>query len=311
MATRTPLYVNSDNDLQEMTSTMINEIIAQVSYQYSQNPSVTLSRVASGGSLGTINDTRLQAGASSTRADRFPTESETAEPSTVTVGNAKITQTVASPTQPADTNSKAFPIYYTSGGDIQSMTYDDMNDTFIHPAIDNLVSGSTGTAQGGTYTISTSTSLSGATLVSSSNVFADTRANTGAYTAGGIAETLDQPTTVTNYYLHQIDGAVQSYTAPAYIRSDNDIQTFTTSNFDTLLQDFVRYEAASSASTYRIRYSYSTGTNRGSGMVDTKLNGSGNRQTRFVNANDYRAQEFPNGSPATIATHNLKIGKSS
>ena len=30
-------------------------------------------------------------------------------------------------------------------------------------------------------------------------------------------------------------------------------------------------------------------------MVDTRLNGSGNYQTRFVNADDYRAQEFPNG----------------
>ena len=46
-------------------------------------------------------------------------------------------------------------------------------------------------------------------------------------------------------------------------------------------------------------------------MTDTRLNGSGNRQTRFVNANDYRAQEFPNGSATTIATHNLKIAKSS
>ena len=27
-------------------------------------------------------------------------------------------------------------------------------------------------------------------------------------------------------------------------------------------------------------------------MVDTRLDGSGNYQTRFVNANDYRAQEF-------------------
>lgn len=310
MATRTPLYVNSDNDLQEMTSTMINEIIAQVSYQYSLNPSVTLSRVASGGSLGTINDTRKKAGAYQTRVDRYPTEAELAEPGTVTVGNAKISQTVATVTQPADTNSIAFPCYQSSG-DIQSMTYTDMVDTFIHPAIDNLVSGSTGTAQGGTYTIATSSSLSGATLVSSSSVFVDTRANTSLYTGGGIPEALDQPQNIQQYYLHVIDGAAQSYTAPVYIRSDNNLQTFTDTAFNTLLQNFVRYEAASSSQTYRIRYSYSTGTNRGSGMTDTRLNGSGNRQTRFVNANDYRAQEFPNGSATTIATHNLKIAKSS
>ena len=41
-------------------------------------------------------------------------------------------------------------------------------------------------------------------------------------------------------------------------------------------------------------------------MVDTRMNGS-NYQTRFVNANDYRAQEFPGGSATTVATYNLRI----
>ena len=44
-------------------------------------------------------------------------------------------------------------------------------------------------------------------------------------------------------------------------------------------------------------------------MIDTRLDGSGNYQTRFVNANDYRAQEFPNGSPQTITTTFLRITK--
>ena len=35
-------------------------------------------------------------------------------------------------------------------------------------------------------------------------------------------------------------------------------------------------------------------------MVNTILNGGGNYQTRFVNANDYRAQEFPNGTAQVI-----------
>ena len=37
-------------------------------------------------------------------------------------------------------------------------------------------------------------------------------------------------------------------------------------------------------------------------MADTILNGSGNYQTRQVNNDDYRAQEFPNGSATTAAT---------
>ena len=44
-------------------------------------------------------------------------------------------------------------------------------------------------------------------------------------------------------------------------------------------------------------------------MADTRLNGSGNYQTRFVHADDYRAQEFPDGSPTTINTYYLRLIK--
>ena len=45
-------------------------------------------------------------------------------------------------------------------------------------------------------------------------------------------------------------------------------------------------------------------------MVDTKLNGAGNYQQEYVNAtDDYRSQEFPNGSAVTISTYNLRITK--
>jgi hypothetical protein len=45
-------------------------------------------------------------------------------------------------------------------------------------------------------------------------------------------------------------------------------------------------------------------------MGDTRLNGSGNYQTRFVNTDDYRAQEFPDGTATTINTYFLRIHKS-
>jgi len=44
-------------------------------------------------------------------------------------------------------------------------------------------------------------------------------------------------------------------------------------------------------------------------MADTKLNGSGDYQTRQPGLDDYRAQEFPNGSATTAQTHNFKITK--
>ena len=79
------------------------------------------------------------------------------------------------------------------------MSLQDVKDTFLHPAIDLLTAASTTTQQAGTHTIATSTTLSGATNVSTTPIFSDTRADTTLYTAGGIGETLDQPTTITNY----------------------------------------------------------------------------------------------------------------
>ena len=307
MAVRTPLYNNSGN-LQEMTSTMVNNLIDQIVYQYSLNPSVTLSVVSSGGTLGTINDTRLQAGSSSTNASSYPSEATTAEPSVVTVNYAKISESLASVTPTADTG-KTWPVYLDGSNNIHAMTLTDVKDTLLHPAIDLLISGSTGTQQGGTYHISSSTSVSGSSSVSGTAVFTDTRANTSAYTAAGIPETQDQPTDVSNYYLHKITGNDNSYTLPVKIRTDNNLQEYPEADFESLLQEWIRYTAASSTDGYSINYSYSTGTNRGSGMADTRLNGSGNYQQKFINANDYRAQEFPNGTAVTIATHYLKIGK--
>ena len=311
MAIRTPL-INDSGNIKEMTSTQVDEIVDQVVYQYSLNPGVTLSVVGSGGNLSSISDTRLQAGAASTSATSFPSEATTAEPSTVTVNYQRLNSANASLTPTADTG-KTWPAYYNSSGAIQAMSLTDVKDTFLHPAIDLLTSGSTTTQQGGTYTISTSTSLSGATNVSGTPIYSDTRANTAAYTAGGIGETLDQPTTITSYYLHRIDGSNTSYTAPFFINASNHLQEFDTTTFNSLLQEWIRYTAASSTDGYAISYSIGTsgsGNTRGSGIVDTKLNGAGNYQTRFVNANDYRAQEFPNGTPTTINTYNLRIIKS-
>ena len=308
MAVRTPLYNDSGN-IKQMTSAMVDEIVDQVVYQYSLNPGVSLSVVSSGGSVGTISDTRLQAGAMSSSVSSTPSEATTAEPSTVTVNYSKIDQTDATHTPTADTG-KLWPIYYNSSNQIQAMSITDVRDTFLHPAIDLLVSGSTGTQQGGTYQISTSTSVSGSTLVSSTAVFQDTRANTSLYTSGGIPETLDQPTTITSYYLHKITGSDTSYTLPFFINADNNIQIFAEATFESLLQEWIRHTAAASTDGYRLSYSYTTGNNRGTGMTDTKLDGSGNYQTRFVNANDYRAQEFPNGTAQTQNTYYLKINKS-
>jgi len=312
MAVVKPLYVVSGN-LQEMDSTKVDELIARAVYQYSTDPSVVLSVVSSGGNLGTISDTRKQAGAVSTSNSSFPAESSTQEPQTVTVNFDKIQNTTTTSTPTADTG-KTFPIYYNSSGQIQAMSLTDFKDTIIHPAINLLASGTVSATAAGTYHISTSASVSGSTEVSGSNtkVFIDTRADTSAYSAGSIPETQDQPTTITEYYLQRINGTDASYTEPYFLDGSNNIQEFTTANFDALLLSWIKSTAAGSTDGFAISYSLGTsgsGQTRGSGMADTILDGSGNYQTRQEN-DDYRAQEFPNGSVTTANTYHLRINKS-
>jgi len=323
MAVRRPLYNNSGN-IQEMTDAMIDDIKTFCIFKYQTSGAVNLS-VNSGntGNLSDITDTRLQAGAASTSATAFPSEATTAEPSVVSVTFNRITQTVSSVhnTLTAD-DGKRYPVYFDSQNNIQAMNAQDMKDTFIHPAFDIIFSTDTTTNQAGTYYISTSqtegTGANRSVLVSSTPVYTDTRADTSAYTAGGIGETLDQPTDITNYYLHRNDFAsnpVPSMTLPLYIRGDNDLQEYPTSGFptfDQLIENFMGHTATSSTDGYTLRYEIGTSTanfTKGSGIADTRLNGSGNYQTRFVNADDYRAQEFPDGTPTTINTYYLRVVK--
>ena len=307
MTVRSPLYVDG-TDLREMSTSQVTEVVNRCVYVYGSNPSALLTVVGSSGSLAAINDTRLQAGAAQSRSDRFPTEGETAEPSTVTVTYDKINQANSSVSTPTDTNSKLYPAYYDGSGSIQAMNATDVFDTFINPAINLLIDGND---RDGTFRIHTATSLSSHTLISSTPVFSDTRANTGAYTAGGIGETLDQPTTVTNYYLFRTNQTASvSIQQPLQIDSSNNLQIYPLANFDAMLLAEMRHHTVNTSGS-RITYSINgTGANRGSGMVDTKLNGSGAYTQRFVNANDYRAQEFPNGTAQTINTFFLKITRS-
>ena len=44
-------------------------------------------------------------------------------------------------------------------------------------------------------------------------------------------------------------------------------------------------------------------------MADTILTGTGDYRTHLVEGDDYRAQEFPTGTPTTSNTWYLKISK--
>ena len=104
MSVRAPLYNNSGN-IQEMTTAMVDEVVDQIVYQYSLSPSVVLSYVSSSGNIGSINDTRLQAGASTTDATNFDTAGETPDVSTVTVTYDRIQTTSSTVTPTTDTGT--------------------------------------------------------------------------------------------------------------------------------------------------------------------------------------------------------------
>lgn len=316
MTARTPLKLvndgtnaNPDFNIQEVSSAELTAIINQIAYLYGTNPSVNLSVSSTndGSALATLSDTRTTAGAASSDASSFPSESSTAEPGSVTVNYQRILQSTDTVSEPTDTDSKAFPCFLDSSNNIQAMSKTDFDDTFIKPAIDVLVGSGD---QPGTYRIHTSTSLTDHTLVSSTVVFKDTRANTSLYTSGGIPETLDQPQDVTSFFLMKTDAISQfSYPKLLQVNADNDLQEYTTAALETLLTNGVRYGAVNLAN-YKLRYNIDgSGNNKGSGMVDTKLDGSGDYQTQLAGADDYRAQEFPDGTPQTINTYRLRIYK--
>ena len=317
MTARSPLYVDDNNDLVEMTAAQIVEVQERAIYHYGTSPTAVISQVSGSGALvDAMVDTRTKAGATSQNSSAFVAEGTTAEPATVTVSYDKInlayTAAGSAIGETSDTGT-TFPVYYdNSSGSILAMSLTDLQDTFLHPAIDLMISGTESANTAGTYTITDSaTAATNYTNVSDTAVFINTIANASAYTAGGIPETLDQPTTVTSYFLHRRDAAASTPSQmPVVIDSANNLQEMSNSTIDTLIGNWLRKTAAHSGDGYKVTYASATsgGNTRGTAMIDTKLNGSGSYLTRQV-SDDYRSQEMPNGSAATITTYNLRINK--
>ena len=314
MTARNLLYYDSGN-LIEMSSAEMVEVQKRMIYAYAVSPTAVITVVsANGANIAAMSDTRKSAGATSQSSTAFVAEGTTAEPGTVTVSYDKINLAYTSSGSISNTSDSGttFPVYFDGTNDIEAMSLADFKDTLIHPAIDLLISGTESASTAGTYTITnSSTAATNYTNVSTTAVFTDTRADTSAYSAAGIPETLDQPTTVTNYYVHRRDASANTPSRmPLVIAGSNDLQEMSTSTIDDVLGDWLRYTAAHSGDGYKIVYTAATsgGNTRGTAMVDTRLDGAGNYQT-LLSGDDYRAQEFPNGSVGTITTYNLRINK--
>ncbi len=318
-----PLWYRGSDDVQIMSATDISNIVDQVVALYAANQSVTLNvdleASLTGGGYTILDglpmaDTRLTSGASSTSSTAPPSEATTQEPQTLTTNFNQIGHiTTSGLTQPVG----PLPLFRRSDGDIQAMSSTDFMDTFIRPAITLLTSSSTTTQQGGTYRAHTASTLSGHTQVGTLKIMTDTRADTASFLAAniGTAGTVqDFPTTIQDYYLLRITPASASTTirCPAFLRSDNDVQAYSLTAWNDLLEGYVRWATTQSTGD-RIKYEVATsapsgGVQKGTSITDTALTGgTGTYTTNTVGADDYRAQEFPDGTPATISTYGFYI----
>jgi len=334
MAIRTPLKVVS-GDLQEMTAANITSIVTRTVQNYFHSPSVTLS-VQANGNLASMTDTRMTAGAMVSRvgdgtsgddgAAEFTAEADTDEPGSFSVTFDLLHETGAGATEVADTGGIRFPVYST-GGNIVAMSKQDMYDTFI--------TGTSGAHQliptWQPYKISTSGTaggVTGYTLVSATPVFIDTVADIALYTAdatglgAGTAaaggEALDQPETLNSYYLHKraTTAPSTSLTAgrPLYIDASANLVQYTDAQFDVILKEVVRWSAENTVTAtgvtgfleFRLQTSSTGGTTCGSIIVNKKRNGVGAYSTYKVGADDYRAQQFPDGTSTAVTNYYLK-----
>ena len=335
MTVRRPLVydagpANTSGIFRELTNAELLEWQTAIIDVYAANPTSVLSVVSGSGTISpTMADTRLQAGAAKQGSDgftsSFPAATDTANISTVTVNYDKVSGAfVTSNTGEVDSGYN-YPLFFNEDNDsIQPMNLDDLIDSIIEPTIDLMVSATESDSTAGTYTINTASSLSGYTEVSGAGtaIYLDTRANADAYTAAGIPETLDQPTTINSYFLQRKNAGStvpstkllfldNDYGAPSN-PNDFDVREYSIAEATALLATWLKVYAGE-VTGYKIIYSITTdgsgGNARGSSMVDTRLNGSGAFSTTLQDANDYRAQEFPNGSAATITTHTLRVTK--
>ena len=306
MAVRTPVYwdatLNSnEGGLRQMTSGQITEIATEAARQFALSPSVSLS-MSSGTDLDTMTDNYRVASPDVTNASAFQT------PGATGTGTATFTvkQTVASLSD-ITLGSKEAPLYWT-GTQLQEFSAQDFRDTFADPAIDQLVAAS----GPGTHYISTS----GSTIIFSDRVFNSGTYASSTYVDDDTSETVSYTTINQNYYLNTYSTPSSAgFTVPAgWNSSANQIQPLTDGDFQTLLQNAIRYQATLSSGG--IRYDWETSAPSGATVnargaaVDTERDGTTEFQ-KFVNADDYRSRKFPTGSLTTTETRTLYIIKTS
>lgn len=318
-----PLVSDNNIRIKECTSSEYDLMLQQIAYLYSQSPSVQLSVVASGGNISpSMTDTRYRSGTAARNTSgpwpavtTYPNESQTGEPDTVTTLYDKMSQNVTTVAKPTYSIK---PVRVDTNG-VTEMTEQDVIDTFIDPVVDAMVGATTTNVYAaGAYYISTSSSISGSTNLGT--VYTDTKANLAGYLASniGTAGTQQDVFTSIDYNLFQIDGVTSvggGWRGPLivdYVANNRNNPTglrhMTQAEFDTYFEPLIQH-AIYGYTGMTLRYNVDgSGTTQGSAMTNTVLsNVTGNFTIYAATGDDYRAQEFPNGTLITANTYELKL----
>ena len=297
MTFRRPL-VEDNGHLREMSTRELNFNLNLVARLFYDNPSVYLRTVSFNGNLGTIQDTRNIAGQAEYTNTSFPSKNNTDPAGTTQTNYSRLDEVVESVSNPSDSNNVQYPAYLSkvlnyvddqdaivqSEVETQSMTSDDFFDTFIKDIVAYL-----GREQV-QYFLGTVPNASGWDQVGL--VFTDTVQDLSAYTVEGIPETRDQPILTGNYQLardqfglppgwgnfyllrRDLDALLDTSVikTPVKHTTDGNYQSYSLSEWESLLQSYIRY-AVASKSGYRIRFNWNgQGTNIGS-VFDLRFDG--------------------------------------
>lgn len=334
MAVVYPLYFSSGNLRKVSTSQLSDQqdygttLWGKAAYR-----SVNLSRVASGGALRRMLDTRDTAGdrgiADETNAVNTTSFSNNT-PDDVTQAGASFSYDMIDRTLDSSFSLSGlnYPVYRRSDGNLQIMTTNDVRDTYIDQIIDNLVSS---TERGGQYRISTNpTSLANHTLISSSPVFTDKQFNKSLH--GSLApdasaaerqqdilplSNVDQPVTIESYYLYRRDEQTAGSFQRPLFWTGSALKVYSDAEWENFLGTQLAV-AAYGGTGYRIRYQVAASgvdadtfpTNlkqaiMGTAMVDTTLNAQVRINDQDVD--NYRSANLPTGVAETETTYTLQI----
>jgi len=298
-----------------------NAMLGRIAYLYQQAPSVELSVVASNGNISpNMTDTRYRSGTAVRNTSgpwpavtSYPPESSTGEPQLV-VGTTydKISQTVNAPSTFLFSDYQVLntkPIFMETDGSLREMSYSECLTYFIDPIVNAMMSTTeSGIQAAGSYYISTTSSISGSTNLGT--VFADTVANLSGYLASniGVTGTVQDVFSTTTYYLQRVDSNISvqgsGYRTPLMIDTSSNrrntptgLRHMTYAEFDALFEPLIKH-ALHAVPGYTLRYNVNgNGTRQGTMIANRQMIGVTGAYTKYAaTADDYRAQEFPNGT---------------